>query len=277
MTPRSLAHRCFGTNGRGPRQGHSSDPAPLRSGAVSTRLEAVRAGTRRPPRRTAIRRGDVQGLRGSLVHANVQITHRLTPKTVEAIATERKVRSASRTVFMKAGASAASADRSCSSSRASAAARAESTRRHVSASAGGGPRPLRRAAQWPHRGSGSGEQCCALSAFGAREPPLEQLAHDAEGEVRLELGPAGSQDLVGHAPPPAGRPRRPATSSRCPPDPRPRAPRRHVPAACQPPRARVRARPACPQDDSRSAATGRRPVTRWPARASSRERRRAGR
>ena len=50
--------------------------------------------------------------------------------------------------------------------------------------------------QRPHRGSGSGEQCFALWGFGAREPPLEQLAHDAEGEVRLELRPAGSQDLV---------------------------------------------------------------------------------
>ena len=50
--------------------------------------------------------------------------------------------------------------------------------------------------QRPHRGSGSGEQCLALWGFGAREPPLEQLAHDAEGEVRLELRPAGAQDLV---------------------------------------------------------------------------------
>ena len=118
-----------------------------------------------------------------------------------------------------------------------------------------------------------------LRALGLRRPRAAARTAGARRRTRSPpraptRGLSGSR---GHAPPPAGRPRRPATSSRSPPDPRPGAPRRRVPAACQPPRARVRARPACPQDDFRSAATGRRPVTRWPARASSRERRRAGR
>ena len=64
MTPRGLAHRCLRTNGRGPRQGASSDTARLGWGRSPLRLEAGRVGGRCPPRRTAIRRGDVQGLHG---------------------------------------------------------------------------------------------------------------------------------------------------------------------------------------------------------------------
>jgi len=59
--------------------------------------------------------------------------------------------------------------------------------------------------QRPHRGGGSGEQHVALCFAGAREAALEQLAYHAEGEVRLELGPACARDLVPELSGPPGR------------------------------------------------------------------------
>ena len=49
--------------------------------------------------------------------------------------------------------------------------------------------------QRAHRASWAREQRLALLSLGSRDSPLEQLAHEAEREVRLVLRPAGTQDF----------------------------------------------------------------------------------
>ena len=87
-------------------------------------------------------------------------------------------------------------------------------------------------ASWPDSSgrtarSGPGQQRLALAPPRARQPPLEQLAHHAEREIRLELRAARPQNLV----PQLRGPRHASSASDVlpiPPGPRPAAPRRRA-------------------------------------------------
>ena len=78
-----------------------------------------------------------------------------------------------------------------------------------------------------HRGGGRGGAGQQRSRARVGDHALEQLAHDAERELALELGAAGGEHARAAVGRRAGAPRRAACSCRCPPAPRstPRGPR----------------------------------------------------